>query len=135
VLRITPFMKNNPSVVAVVAGACVRRVIGRARLARTVIGRACVGRARVARLGIRPAVEPEAVVVGVVDVDVDVVGATVRVTMMSVPTEPSGDSTRFCASVRPSETPMIPMTRPTPAARPSAVTSVRPNRRRSSFHA
>ena len=71
----------------------------------------------------------------VVVVAVDRVGATVRVTMMSVPTDLSGDSALDCASLRPWETPMIPMTRPTPAARPTAVTIVRPRRRRSSFHA
>ncbi len=65
----------------------------------------------------------------------DVVGATVRVTMMSVPTDPSGDRTLFWASESPCETPMMPITRPTPAASPKAVTSVRPQRRRSSFQA
>ena len=50
-----------------------------------------------------------------------------RVTMMSVPTEFSGESALFCASLSPWETPMIPMTRPTPAASPIAVTTVRPS--------
>ena len=64
-----------------------------------------------------------------------VVGAIVRVTMMSVPTVPSGERTRFCASDRPWDTPTMPITRPTPAASPRAVTSVRVQRRRSSFSA
>ncbi len=63
------------------------------------------------------------------------VASTVRVTMMSVPTDDRGESTLFCAWVRPSETPTIPMTSPTPAASPMAVTTVRLHRRRSSFHA
>ena len=70
----------------------------------------------------------------VVVVAVDSVGATVRVTMMSVPTDLRGDSALVWASLRPCDTPMMPMTSPTPAARPAAVTSVRPMRRRSSFH-
>ena len=64
-----------------------------------------------------------------------VAAPTVRVTMMSVPTLDRGDSTSLCALLRPSETPMIPMTRPTPAARPSAVTTVRLQRLRSSLPA
>ena len=58
-----------------------------------------------------------------------------RVTMMSVPTEPSGERTLFWASESPWDTPIMPITRPTPAASPKAVTSVRPQRRRSSFQA
>ena len=49
-------------------------------------------------------------------------GATVRVTMMSVPTVLRGERIWFWASERPSETPMMPITSPTPAARPIAVT-------------
>ena len=45
-----------------------------------------------------------------------------RVTMMSVPTEDRGESTLFWAWVSPSETPTMPITSPTPAARPMAVT-------------
>ena len=41
-------------------------------------------------------------------------------TMMSVPTVDRGESTWPCALVRPSDTPMMPITSPTPAARPSA---------------
>ncbi len=81
---------------------------------------------------------PVGVVVDVVVVDpvLEVgVASTVRVTMMSVPTEVRGDNTLFCAWVSPSETPTIPMTSPTPAASPMAVTTVRLHRRRSSFHA
>jgi hypothetical protein len=65
---------------------------------------------------------------------VEVVGATVLVTMMSVPTEPSGERIRFWALDNPSDTPLMAMTRPTPAARPSAVTIVRPDLRCNSFH-
>jgi len=71
----------------------------------------------------------------VVVVAVESVGATVRVTMMSVPTEFSGDRALFWASLNPCDTPMIPITNPTPAARPIAVTTVRPSRRRNSFQA
>ena len=76
-----------------------------------------------------------AVVVVVVEALEVVVASTVRVTMMSVPTEESGERILFWAWVRPSETPTIPMTSPTPAARPMAVTTVRLHRLRSSFHA
>ena len=58
---------------------------------------------------------------------------TTRVTRTSVPIELSGASTFACAWSKPCETPMMPMTSPTPAARPSAVRIVRPRRRRSSL--
>lgn len=64
---------------------------------------------------------------------VEVVGATVLVTMMSVPTEPSGERILFWALDKPSETPLMAITRPTPAARPRAVTTVRPDLRCNSF--
>src|SRR5256885_2903502 len=92
--------------------------------------------------GPRPAKKPprprmSAWVVDVVDVafaDVDAGCApTTRVTRMSVPMLCRGARTWFCALSSPCETPMIPITRPTPRASPSAVSTVRPRRRRSSL--
>ena len=80
-----------------------------------------------------PPKPPGAVVVVVVEVDDDVLATpTVRSTTMSVPTLDRGDSTLFCAFESPLDTPTMPMTRPTPAASPRAVTSVRLQRRHSS---
>src|SRR6266566_167575 len=55
-----------------------------------------------------------------------------RDTDMSVPTPVSGASTLACALSRPVESALTVTTRPTPTARPSAVRSVRPFRRRNS---
>ena len=61
------------------------------------------------------------------------VDVATRVTRMSVPMDDSGCRTAVWASLNPWERPMIPRTRPTPTARPRAVTRVRPHRRRSSW--
>ena len=61
-----------------------------------------------------------------------VVTPATRVTRMSVPTVWSGARTSSWSRSRPCDTPMMPMTRPTPSARPRAVRIVRPSRRRSS---
>ncbi len=81
-----------------------------------------------------PPANPGAVVVVVDAVAVVVATPTVRSTTMSVPTDDNGDSTLVWALDSPLDTPMIPMTRPTPAARPRAVTRVRLHRRHSSCH-
>jgi hypothetical protein len=55
-----------------------------------------------------------------------------RVTRMSVPTPVSGASAFSCASSSPADSALTTTTRPTPIARPRAVSAVRPGRRRSS---
>ncbi len=78
--------------------------------------------------------EADGVGVGLADV-LGEAGATVRVTRMSVPTDPSGERTLRWAVSSPADTPTMPITSATPAASPRAVRTVRAARRRSSLAA